>query len=107
MKRMIRKAVVDDAEKVANLAIQMWKSSTVEELTQEFCDYMKKEGSAIFLAMADECAVGFAQCGLRHGRRWRSNNCPRSPEGGWSYPGTGPRHGSHFPAPFPAGHSGR
>lgn len=66
MKRMIRKAVVDDAEKVANLAIQMWKSSTVEELTQEFCDYMKKEGSAIFLAMADECAVGFAQCGLRH-----------------------------------------
>lgn len=66
MKMVIRKATVEDAEKVAGLAIQMWKSYTIEELAQEFCDYMNKESSIVFLAMSDECAVGFAQCGLRH-----------------------------------------
>ena len=43
----------------------MWESHTIEELTQEFCDYMSKENGMVFLAMADGCAVGFAQCGLR------------------------------------------
>lgn len=63
---MIRKATVEDAEKVASLAIQMWESNTVEELSQEFRDYMNKESSVVFLVISDECAVGFAQCGLRH-----------------------------------------
>lgn len=66
MKAMIRKATVEDAETVASLAIQMWKSNAMEELAQEFCGYMNGESSVVFLAMADECAVGFAQCGLRH-----------------------------------------
>ena len=66
MKTTIRKATVKDAEKAAGLAIQMWKSHTIEELAQEFCNYMEKESSIIFLAISDECAVGFAQCGLRN-----------------------------------------
>lgn len=66
MKMTLRKATAKDAEKAAVLAKQLWKSHTIEELTQEFCEYMNKEGGMILLAMADECAVGFAQCGLRH-----------------------------------------
>lgn len=66
MKISIRKAAVEDAQKVASLATKMWKSHTMEELTEEFCDYISKESSIIFLAMSDESAVGFAQCGLRH-----------------------------------------
>lgn len=62
----IREATVEDAKKVASLAIQMWKSHTIEELITEFSDYMSKEGSIVFLAMSDECAIGFAQCGLRY-----------------------------------------
>lgn len=62
----IRVATLEDAQKVAGLAIQMWKSHTLEELTQEFYDYMSKGNGIVFLAMADGCAVGFAQCGLRH-----------------------------------------
>ena len=62
----IRVATLEDAQKVAGLAIQMWKSHTLEELTQEFYDYMSKGNGIVFLAMADGCAGGFAQCGLRH-----------------------------------------
>lgn len=72
----IRKATVEDAQKVAGLAIQMWKSHTIEELAQEFCDYMNKESSMVFLAMSDEYAVGFAQCGLRHDYVEGTNSSP-------------------------------
>ena len=60
----IRVATFEDTQIVAELAIQMWESNTVEELTQEICDISKENGT-IFLAMVDGCAVGFAQCGLR------------------------------------------
>ena len=65
MKMSIRVAMLEDALLVAELAIQMWKSHTIEELTQEFYEYISKENGTIFLAMVDGCAVGFAQCGLR------------------------------------------
>lgn len=65
MKMSIRVAMLEDALLVAELAIQMWKSHTIEELTQEFYEYISKENGTIFLAMIDGCAVGFAQCGLR------------------------------------------
>jgi len=60
----IRVATFEDTQIVAELAIQMWESNTVEELTQEICEYISKENGTIFLAMVDGCAVGFAQCGL-------------------------------------------
>lgn len=43
----------------------MWESHTIKELTQEFYDYISKEKGIVFIAMADGCAVGGAQCGLR------------------------------------------
>lgn len=66
MKTNIKAATLKDVQKVANLAILMWKSDTVEELAREFYDYINEEKGIIFLAEADECAVGFAQCGLRY-----------------------------------------
>jgi len=66
MQVIIRKATIGDAKKVAGLAIKMWKSNTIEELTEEFSDYISKDNCVVVLAMLDDCAVGFAQCGLRH-----------------------------------------
>lgn len=65
-KMKIREAVPEEAQKVAGLAIQMWRSHTMEELEAEFSEYIRKEGGTVFLALSDGCAVGFAQCGLRH-----------------------------------------
>ena len=63
---VIRKAISEDAAIVAGLAIQMWESNTVEELTQEFFQCMNQNDSVVFLSISDGQAVGFAQCGLRH-----------------------------------------
>lgn len=49
MKMSIRVAMLEDALLVAELAIQMWKSYTIEELTQEFYKYISKENGTIFL----------------------------------------------------------
>lgn len=62
---IIRRANVDEAGVAAELAVQMWTSSTVEEHKQGFEEYIK-EGGAVFLAWKDNEAVGFAQCGMRH-----------------------------------------
>lgn len=62
----IRKASLEDSQVAAELAIQMWELNTVEELTQEFYEYIREENGIILLAMADGRAVGFAQCGVRH-----------------------------------------
>lgn len=66
MQVIIRKATIGDAKTVAGLAIKMWKSNTIEELTEEFSDYISKGNCVVVLAMLDDCAIGFAQCGLRH-----------------------------------------
>lgn len=62
----IKKAMREDAETAAGLAVQVWKSNRVDELKQEFTDAIDADRGAIFLAVADGQAVGFAQCGLRH-----------------------------------------
>ncbi len=61
----IKRATVEDAGAVAGLAIQMWKENTLEGLTEDFDDWISKEGCVAFLAMVDDCPIGFAQCGLR------------------------------------------
>lgn len=66
MKVIIKKAAIEDAKTVASLAIEMWKSHTIEELTEEFYDYINKDSRVTFLAILDGCVIGFAQCGLRH-----------------------------------------
>lgn len=39
---MIRKATLEDVSQLVSLAIQMWKSHTVEDLTKNFCEHIKK-----------------------------------------------------------------
>lgn len=62
---IIRKAVIDDAEIVAGLAVKMWDSHTIYELKEEFTSYINMNCGVIFLAVSDDMPVGFAQCGLR------------------------------------------
>lgn len=64
--KMIRKATVGDALCVAKLAIQMWEDNTLEGLTEELVAIISNPESAVFLLYDEECAIGFAQCQLRH-----------------------------------------
>ena len=76
MRATIKEATLHDVKTVADLAIQMWKTHTTEELTQQFFVYMNKECGIIFLAILDRRAVGFAQCGLRHDYVEGTDSCP-------------------------------
>ena len=60
----IKKATKSEIEQVAKLAVKMWDSSTVEELSTDFEDYVNN-GGIVFLAYRDNKAIAFAQCGLR------------------------------------------
>ena len=42
MVKLIRKATLEDVPQLVSLAIQMWKSHTVEDLTKIFCEHIKK-----------------------------------------------------------------
>lgn len=63
---MICRARIEDAVTTAKLAVQMWTSHTVREMTEEFESLIADPECAVFLAMEDGAAVGFAQCQLRH-----------------------------------------
>lgn len=63
---MIQKAIMEDAKAVADLAVQMWRAHTSEELEAEFRDFIQRDSGAVFIAVLDGRTVGFAQCGLRH-----------------------------------------
>ncbi len=63
---MIRKATPNDAQAVAELAVQMWDKQTVQALTGEFQEILSREDSCVFLKFEGDVPVGFAQCGLRH-----------------------------------------
>ena len=63
---MIKRADVRDASVVAELAIQMWEDNTLERLTDELAEIIASPESAVFLLYNEACAIGFAQCQLRH-----------------------------------------
>lgn len=71
----IKKAALNEAQIIAELAIQMWNSHTIEELKLDFEGYMQS-GGAVFLAWNSDEAVGFAQCGLRHDYVERTEGSP-------------------------------
>lgn len=62
---MIRKAQLQDVEKLTELALQLWPDHSTEELKQELSQMLTCEDAAFFLACEDGIAVGFAQCQLR------------------------------------------
>ncbi|MBR7173502.1 MAG: GNAT family N-acetyltransferase [Clostridia bacterium] len=59
-------AVPADAAAVAALACELWPEHPVEEMRSEFESLLAQEDAAVFLYRAQEEAVGFAQCQLRH-----------------------------------------
>lgn len=63
---MIRKAEIKDLPILAELACQLWPDHTAEEMQEEFVEIIAKTDAAYFLAYAEETAIGFAQCQLRH-----------------------------------------
>ena len=63
---MIQKAEIKDLPILAELACQLWPDHTVEEMYTEFAEILAKNDAAYFLAYAEETAIGFAQCQLRH-----------------------------------------
>ena len=62
---MIKSAVKSDARILAELAIQMWKDSTVMDLEKGFEELIANEKAVCFIKYVDNKAIGFAQCQLR------------------------------------------
>ena len=62
---MIRKAMHGDSRILAELAVQMWDSHTVDELEIELSETLDDEQSAFFIKYINDLPIGFAQCGLR------------------------------------------
>lgn len=62
----IKKVEPEDCGEAAEIALQMWKKQTKEELEQEFLDIISPDEGVIYLGIEDGKTVGFAQCQLRH-----------------------------------------
>lgn len=62
---MIKKAEKCDLEAAVNLALALWESSSVNELTDEFTEIISNDSAEIFLKYENGEPIGFAQCSLR------------------------------------------
>ena len=62
---MVRIAINEDSRVLAEMAVQMWDSHTVDELEAEFVETLNDKQSAFFIKYINDLPVGFAQCGLR------------------------------------------
>ena len=62
----IYKAEASDARAAAELAVLMWESNTIEEMTEDLSAVIGSSQGAIFLAEEEGRPIGFAQCQLRH-----------------------------------------
>lgn len=62
---MLKKATIEDAHSIAELASCMWQSS-LDELKQGFDDLLKSGKAVVFLKYSDNELIGFAQCQLRY-----------------------------------------
>ena len=62
---MVRKATNSESRVLAEMAIQMWGSHTIDELETEFIETLNDQQSSFFIKYLNNVPVGFAQCGLR------------------------------------------
>lgn len=62
---MVKIAANGDSRILAEMAVQMWDSHTVDELETEFVETLHNKQSSIFIKYINDLPVGFAQCGLR------------------------------------------
>lgn len=63
--RVIKKAKIEDARVVAELALLLWPHHSLEDLEEEMGTYICSDQAAIFMMYCENIAVGFAQCQLR------------------------------------------
>lgn len=62
---MIRSATNNDSHILAEMAVQMWDSHTVDELEKEFMETLNDSHFAFFIKYINNIPVGFSQCSLR------------------------------------------
>jgi len=62
---MIRQATVSDSGAAAALAQKLWPGHTLRELEEEFAEVLSQADGAVFLYLAAQQPVAFAQCRLR------------------------------------------
>lgn len=63
---MIKRAGIGDMQALAELAVLLWDSHSVEELKEEFTEIYAGGNAQFFLKYEADKPVGFAQCQLRH-----------------------------------------
>lgn len=63
---MIRQAEYSDLSTVAVLALQLWPDNTFDDLLEEFSTLLSDSSCAVFLFIANDTPVAFAQCQLRN-----------------------------------------
>lgn len=61
----IVKATDNDVKAITKLALLLWPDNVENELTSEFSELILDQKAIIFLAKAENVAIGFAQCQLR------------------------------------------
>jgi aminoglycoside 6'-N-acetyltransferase I len=61
---MVLKAGKEEINTIANLAILMWNSHTLDDLINEFTEIISKGNAQFFLKYENDTPVGFAQCQL-------------------------------------------
>ena len=64
-KSMIKRVRIEDAEVLADLAIQMWPDHVLEDLTEEFRQLAVNDEAVCFIKCIDGKPIGFSQCQLR------------------------------------------
>ena len=62
---MVRKATNCESRILAEMAVRMWESHTVDELEKEFVKTLNDKRSSFFISYINDLPVGFAHCGLR------------------------------------------
>lgn len=63
---MIKQAVVEDSNIVAELAVLLWPDNEIDALIKEFQEYIALNEGVIFIYFDETMPVGFAQCNLRN-----------------------------------------
>ena len=69
-------ASLRECKELAELAIHMWSSHTIEELEKDFGAIIESGKGAIFLLKHQQKSIGFAQCSLRYDYVEGTNSSP-------------------------------
>lgn len=63
---MIKRAGMNEARDLSNMAIQMWTDHDLEDLEAEFRSLVMNDEAVCFIKYVDDKPIAFAQCQLRH-----------------------------------------